>query len=314
MFEREGPIKLLSGTANRALSEDIARHLGIALTAADVGRFANGEIRIRILDNVRGCDVFILQPTSFPVNDNLMELLLLIDAARRASARRVTAVTPFYGYSRQDRKERGREPISAKLVANLMATAGAHRLLTIDLHMPQLQGFFDIPVDNLQSAPTFATALRKKELDNLMIVSPDARGVHRARQMAKMLGAPLGFIDKRITELGMPEVVHVIGNVKNRRVVILDDLIDTGKTVARAVQSVSHLGATAVYVAATHPVLSGSATALLSQLPLEDILLTDTIPIADLSPNMHIISMAPLLAEAIMRIHENLSVSSLFDV
>ncbi len=313
MFEREGPLKLLSGSANHPLSEKIGEYLGIPIGNADVGKFSNGEIRIRILDNVRGCDVFILQPTSSPVNDNIMELLLMIDAVRRASARRVTAVVPFYGYSRQDRKERGREPISAKLVANLIMSAGAERVLTIDLHTPQLQGFFDIPVDNLQSAGILAAAIRDKQLDQLMIFSPDARGVHRARHMAKLLSAPLGFIDKRQPEPGMPEVVNVIGNVRGKSVVILDDLIDTGATVARAVQSIRSLGAHGIYAAATHPVFSGEAAGNLSDLALQAIIVTDTIPVPAAPERTQLISVAPLLAEAIMRIHENLSVSRLFE-
>ncbi|MCY0880825.1 MAG: ribose-phosphate diphosphokinase, partial [Firmicutes bacterium] len=229
-YEREGDLKIFTGTANRPLAEKVAEQLGIALGQADVGRFANGEIRIRLLENVRGADVFIVQSTSQPVNESLMELLLLIDAARRASARRVTAVMPFFGYARQDRKARGREPISAKLVANLIAVSGAQRVLTMDLHAPQIQGFFDLPVDNLQGGRILSEAIHAKNLDNLMIFSPDAGGVNRARKMAEYLKAPLGFIDKRRPEPNVSEVVNVIGKVRDRNIVILDDMIDTGGT------------------------------------------------------------------------------------
>ncbi|AEJ38410.1 ribose-phosphate pyrophosphokinase [Sulfobacillus acidophilus TPY] len=313
MFEREGVLKIFTGNANRPLAEKIVEHLGIKLGDADVGRFSNGEIRVRLLENVRGSDVFIVQPTSGPVNDNLMELLLLIDATRRASARRVTAVVPFYGYARQDRKERGREPISAKLVANLITTAGAKRVLTMDLHAPQIQGFFDIPVDNLQGGRILAQAIAARQLENLMIFSPDAGGVNRARQLAKFLGAPLGFIDKRRPEPNVSEVVNVIGKVRDRSVVIVDDMIDTGGTIAKAAQAIMDLGAKAVYAAATHPVFSGHAAEILRHSPIQEILVTDTIPLTEPMDRTTVISVAPLLAEAIMRVHEDLSVSKLFE-
>lgn len=313
MFEREGVLKIFSGNANRPLAEKITEHLGISMGQADVGRFSNGEIRVRLMENVRGADVFIVQPTSSPVNDNLMELLLLIDAARRASARRVTAVIPFYGYARQDRKERGREPISAKLVANLITTAGARRVLTMDLHAPQIQGFFDIPVDNLQGGRILSEAIYQKNLDNVMIMSPDAGGVYRARQMAKFLQAPLGFIDKRRPEPNVSEVVNVIGKVRGKTVVIVDDMIDTGGTIAKAAQAILDLGAQAVYAASTHPVFSGQARDILNASPFHEIVVTDTILLASAPERTHVISVAPLLAEAIMRVHEDLSVSKLFE-
>ncbi|CAB1130117.1 phosphoribosylpyrophosphate synthetase [Candidatus Hydrogenisulfobacillus filiaventi] len=312
-FERAGELKIFTGTANPELAQKIADHLGMRLGTATVGRFSNGEIRARLEENVRGTDVFIVQPTSSPVNDNLMELLLLIDAARRASARRVTAVVPFYGYARQDRKERGREPISAKLVANLITVAGARRLLTMDLHAPQIQGFFDIPVDNLSGARILAEAIYERRLENLMIFSPDAGGVFRARQMAKILGVPLGFVDKRRPEPNVSEVVNVIGKVRDKTVVIVDDMIDTGGTVAKAAQAIMDLGARAVYAASTHPVFSGRAREVLSEAPLSEILVTDTIPQPSPPARTRIISVAPLLAEAIMRVHEDLSVSKLFE-
>lgn len=313
MFEREGVLKIFTGSANPALAERITEHLGISLGQADVGRFSNGEIRVRLLENVRGADVYIVQPTSGPVNDNLMELLLLIDAARRASARRVTAVVPFYGYARQDRKERGREPISAKLVANLITVAGARRVLTMDLHAPQIQGFFDIPVDNLQGGRILSEAIHQKQLDNLMIFSPDAGGVYRARQMAKFLQAPLGFIDKRRPEPNVSEVVNVIGKVRDKTVVVVDDMIDTGGTIAKAAQAILDLGAKAVYAAATHPVFSGNSVEILSEAPFTEIVVTDTIQVPRAPSNTQVISVAPLLAEAIMRVHEDLSVSKLFE-
>lgn len=313
MFEREGELKIFTGTANRPLAEQIVKNLGISLGQADVGRFSNGEIRVRLMENVRGSDVYIMQPTPSPANDNLMELLLLVDAARRASARRVTAVIPFYGYARQDRKERGREPISAKLVANLITVAGARRVLTMDLHAPQIQGFFDIPVDNLHGGRILAEAIYSKNLENLMIFSPDAGGVYRARKIAEFLSAPLGFIDKRRPEPNVSEVVNVIGKVRDKTVVIVDDMIDTGGTIAQAAKAIMDLGARDVYAACTHPVFSGKAWHNLSHSVIKEVLVTDTIPIENPPDRTHVISVAPLLAEAIMRVHEDLSVSKLFE-
>ncbi|MHB1953693.1 MAG: ribose-phosphate diphosphokinase [Sulfobacillus sp.] len=312
-FEREGELKIFTGNANRPLAEKIAAYLGIMLGQADVGRFSNGEIRVRLLENVRGADVYIIQPTSGPVNDNLMELLLLIDAARRASARRVTAVVPFYGYARQDRKEQGREPISAKLVANLITVAGARRVLTMDLHAPQIQGFFDIPVDNLQGSRILSEAISGKKLDNLMIFSPDAGGVYRARKMAKDLGAPLGFIDKRRPAPNVSEVVNVIGKVRDKTVVIVDDMIDTGGTIVKAAAAIMDLGAQAVYAACTHPVFSGNSTQMLNDSVIKEVLVTDTILLQQPLARIQVNSVAGLMAEAIMRVHEDLSVSKLFE-
>ncbi|MBX5467075.1 MAG: ribose-phosphate pyrophosphokinase [Firmicutes bacterium] len=312
-YDRPGDLKIFTGSANPPLAKKIVEYLGMSLGEADVGRFSNGEIRVRLLENVRGTDVFIIQPTSTPVNENLMELLLLIDAARRASARRVTAVVPFYGYARQDRKERGREPISAKLVANLITVAGARRVLTMDLHAPQIQGFFDIPVDNLQAVRILSEAVYQKQLDNLMVFSPDAGGVLRARQMAKFLGAPLGFIDKRRPEPNVSEVVNVIGSVKDKNVVIIDDMIDTGGTIASAAQAIMDRGARSVMACCTHPVFSGNALEVLSNSALSEILVTDTIWLTELPARTRVISVANLMAEAIMRVHEDLSVSTLFE-
>ncbi|MGC8486617.1 MAG: ribose-phosphate diphosphokinase [Clostridia bacterium] len=312
-LNREGELRLLSGSANPALARRLAENIGVRLSSADVGRFSNGEIRVNIEENVRGTDVFIVQSTSQPVNDNLMELLLMVDACRRSSAHRITAVMPFFGYGRQDRRTRSREPISAKLVANLITMAGADRVLTMDLHAPQLQGFFDIPVDNLFGNRTLAEHISQLDLDNPIVFSPDAGGVYRARQLAKYLAAPLGFIDKRRPEPNVSEVVNVIGAVKGRTVVMVDDMIDTGGTIAQAAEAVLELGALAVYACATHPVFSGTAKNTLDHAPIRSIVVTDTIPVQDPPRQTKVISVAPLLGEAITRVHENESVSKLFE-
>jgi ribose-phosphate pyrophosphokinase len=312
-WEREGELKVLTGSANPELARKLADYLGVSLAPADVSRFSDGEIRVNIEENVRGTDVFIVQSTSQPVNDNLMELLLLIDACRRSSAHRITAVMPYYGYARQDRKTRSREPISAKLVANLITVAGADRVLTMDLHAPQLQGFFDIPVDNLFGNRILAEHVARLGLDNVMVFSPDAGGVNRARQLAKYLQAPLGFIDKRRPEPNVSEVVNVIGKVKGKTVVFVDDLIDTGGTIAQAAVAVLELGAVAVYACATHAVFSGRAADTLSHAPIRSVVVTDTIPLHNAPRQVEVISVAPLLGEAIMRVHEHMSVSKLFE-
>lgn len=303
----------MTGSANPELAHKLADYLGVSVAQADIGRFSNGEIRVNIEENVRGTDVFIVQPTSAPVNDNLMELLLMIDACRRSSAHRITAVMPYYGYARQDRKTRSREPISAKLVANLITVAGADRVLTMDLHAPQLQGFFDIPVDNLFGNRILADHIASLNLENPMVFSPDAGGVFRARQLAKYLGCPLGFIDKRRPEPNVSEVVNVVGKVKGKTVILVDDMIDTGGTIAQAAVAVLELGATAVYACATHPVFSGRAAETLNAAPIRSIVVTDTIPLHNAPRQTEVISVAPLLGEAIMRVHEHLSVSKLFE-
>jgi ribose-phosphate pyrophosphokinase len=312
-WEREGELKLLTGSANPELARKLADYLGVPLAPADVSRFSDGEIRVNIEENVRGTDVFIVQSTCHPVNDNLMELLLMIDECRRSSAHRITAVMPYYGYARQDRKTRSREPISAKLVANLITVAGADRVLTMDLHAPQLQGFFDIPVDNLFGNRILAEHVASLGLENVMVFSPDAGGVYRARQLAKYLGAPLGFIDKRRPEPNVSEVVNVIGKVKGKTVVFVDDLIDTGGTIAQAATAVLELGAVAVYACATHAVFSGKAADTLSHAPIRSVVVTDTIPLHNAPRQVEVISVAPLLGEAIMRVHEHMSVSKLFE-
>lgn len=307
-------LKILTGNANPDLAKAICASLGMPLGQAEVGRFSNGEIKVIINENVRGNDVFIVQSTCHPVNDTLMELLLLIDAAKRASARRITAVIPFYGYARQDRKTRGREPISAKLVANLITTAGATRVLTMDLHAGQIQGFFDIPLDHLTGIPIIADYFAGKHLEDAVVVSPDLGGVSRARILAERLNVPIAIIDKRRPEPNVAEVMNVIGKVQGKNVIMIDDMIDTGGTIALGAQALLDLGAKDVYVACTHPVFSGSAVERLAASPIKELVALDTIPLTPEQKHdkFTILSVAPLLGEAIIRIHEDLSISKLF--
>jgi ribose-phosphate pyrophosphokinase len=310
---RDGELKIFSGSANPALAQAIAQQIGVPLGDMQIGRFSNGEVRVMIRDNVRGCDVFVIQPTCDPVNENLMELLVMLDAFRRASPQRVTAVIPFYGYARQDRKTSGREPITAKLVANLLTTAGADRILTMDLHAPQIQGFFDIPLDHLLSVPILAKYFRDLGLKDGIIVAPDAGGGNRARDLAERLDMPIGFIDKRRPEPGVSEVTHVIGKVRDRTCIMVDDMIDTGGTIAAASVALLEHGAREIYVACTHPVLSGPGMARLQAAPIREVVVTDSIPLrADAGQRFRVLSVAPLLGEAITRIHEDESVSLLF--
>ncbi|MDI3316221.1 MAG: ribose-phosphate pyrophosphokinase [Bacillota bacterium] len=310
-------LKIFSGNANPHLAQEICDYLKVPLGNVEVGRFSNGEIRVSIRENVRGIDVFVVQPTSQPVNDNLMELLILIDALRRASAGRITAVVPFYGYARQDRKTRGREPITAKLVANLITVAGANRVLTVDLHAGQIQGFFDVPVDNLSGVPLLAQYLREKGLDrNAVVVSPDAGGVPRARDMADRLGVGLAILDKRRPEPNVAEVTHVIGEVDGRDAIIVDDMIDTAGTVKEGSLELKRRGARRVIACATHPVFSGDAWKNLAEAGLEEVVVTDTIAQPQRSRidgRLTVLPTGPLLAEAIRRIHSDKSVSALFD-
>ena len=313
MGYREGELKIFSGSANPALAQAIAQQIGMQLGDMPIGRFSNGEVRVMIRDNVRGCDVFVIQPTCDPVNESMMELLVMLDAFRRASPQRVTAVIPFYGYARQDRKTSGREPITAKLVANLLTTAGADRILTMDLHAPQIQGFFDIPLDHLQSVPILAKYFRDLGLRDGIVVAPDAGGGNRARDLAERLDMPIGFIDKRRPEPGVSEVTHVIGKVRDRSCIIVDDMIDTGGTIAAASVALLEHGAREIYVACTHPVLSGPGMARLQAAPIREVVVTDSIPLrADAGERFRVLSVAPLLGEAITRIHEDESVSLLF--
>ena len=309
-------MKLFSGNANPQLAEEIARYLGIPVGDARVSRFSDGEISCAIHESVRGVDVFVVQPTCTPVNENLMELLIMIDAFRRASATRINAVIPYYGYARQDRKSRARDPITAKLVSNLIVQAGAQRVVAVDLHATQIQGFYDIPVDHLPGVPTLAEYFKTKGLEeDAVIVSPDVGGVTRARDLATKLRAPLAIVDKRRPAPNVSEIMNVIGEVKDKSVIIVDDIIDTAGTVCAAAEVMLEKGARDVYSCCTHAVFSGPALDRLSRAPLKEIVITNTIPIDESKklPNMTILSIAPLVGEAVLRIHEDLEVSKLFE-
>ncbi|HWP34971.1 MAG TPA: ribose-phosphate pyrophosphokinase [Thermodesulfobacteriota bacterium] len=308
-------LKLFSGNANVPLAQAICDVLGIPLGRAEVRSFADGEVYVEIQENVRGQDVFVVQPTCRPGNDNLMELLVMIDALKRASADRITAVLPYYGYARQDRKVAGRTPITAKLVADLITTAGADRVLCMDLHAGQIQGFFNIPVDHLYAAPVLLDYIRRHFDSNLVIVSPDAGGVERARAFAKRLSAGLAFIDKRRTAPNVAEIMHIIGDVEGRDAVLVDDMIDTADTVTKGAQALVARGARRVFACATHPVLSGPAIERIMASPIEEVVVTDTIPLgpaAAACPKIKVLTVARLLAEAIKRIYNDDSVSALF--
>jgi ribose-phosphate pyrophosphokinase len=307
-------MKLLSGTANRGLAEEIARNIGLDLCRVSLGRFADGEISVRIEENVRGNDVFILQPTNPPA-ENILELLLLIDAARRASAARITLVMPYYGYSRQDRKDQPRVPIGAKLMANMIVAAGADRVLGIDFHQHQLQGFFDIPVDHLYAMPVFVGHFRKKQLGDVVVVAPDVGSAKMARGFAKRLNASLAIVDKRRPHPNVSEVVNVVGEVENKDCILVDDMIDTAGTVAEASRALKNLGANDIYVCATHALLSGPAVKRLTEAPIKEVAVTDTIalPAERCFDKLQILSVGELLSKAIRFTHSEQSVSSLFD-
>jgi len=307
-------LKVFSGNSNLPLAEEICRHLRIALGEVNLTTFSDGELYCQILENVRGKDVFIIQPTCCPVNNNLMELLIMIDAFKRSSAARITAVIPYYGYARQDRKDKPRVPISSKLVADLLTAAGAERILSMDLHAGQIQGFFDIPVDHLYAAPVLIEYLKKLKLHDLTVVSPDAGGVERARAFAKRLGADLAVVDKRRTAPNEAEVMHVIGQVGGRNIVICDDMIDTAGTLVHTVQVLRKKKAKKIFACATHGVLSGPALERLRKAPIDQIIITNTVPLdkSKILPNMKQLSVAGLLAKAIRSIHEETSVSDLF--
>ncbi len=310
-------MKILACNSNRPLAEAIATYLNLPLVKADVRRFADMEVFAEIQENVRGEDVFVVQSTSYPANDNLMELLVTLDALRRGSARRITAVVPYYGYARQDRKSGPRTPISAKLVANLITSAGADRVLTIDLHADQIQGFFDIPTDNLFAAPVLLDDIRSRYTNgNLMIVSPDVGGVVRARALARRLDADLAIIDKRREKAGVSEVMNIIGDVSNRHCIMVDDIVDSGGTLCNAAGALMESGAISVDAYVTHGVLSGGAVSRIASSPLNALVTTDTILATEamrVAHNVRQLSVAPLLGEAILRINEERSVSSLFN-
>lgn len=309
-------LAVFSGNANLDLSRDICKELKVKLQDALVGRFSEGEIRVKINENVRGKDVFIIQPTCPPANDNLMELLIMIDALRRASAQRITAVIPYFGYARQDRKDQPRVPITAKLVANLLTVAGASRILTMDLHAGQIQGFFDIPVDHLFSVGVFVDYFSKMNLKELITVSPDVGSIKMARAYAKRISAGLAIIDKRRVSPEKAEAMHIMGEVENKNVIIVDDMIATGSSLIEAVEALKKAGAKSIYAAITHGILSGPAIQRIDQCKgLEKLMITDSIPLSEEKrhPKIQALSVAGLLAEAIKRIHNEESVSCLFD-
>ncbi len=312
--------KIFSGTANEPLADEVCHFLGMQRGQAQVIRFRDGECYVQIQENVRGADVFVLQPTCRPVDEHLMELLLMIDALKRASARRITAVVPYFGYARQDRKDKPRSPISSKLVADLLTTAGAHRALIVDLHTPQLQGFFNIPVDHLFASPVLVDHFRKLALPNLTVVSPDAGGVERARFFAKKVDAALAIVDKRRVEVNVAEVMHVIGDVKGRTCLIIDDLIDTAGTLVKTAAALIENGATSVYACASHAVLSGPAVENIRNSVIKEVVVTNTIPLTaeadaartEKGGKISVLSIAGLIGRAIQANHEETSVSKLF--
>jgi ribose-phosphate pyrophosphokinase len=308
-------IKLFTGNSNKALAKEIADFLNIPVGDAAVTTFSDGEIMVQINENVRGADVFVVQSTCMPVNHNIMELLLMVDALKRASAKRITAVIPYYGYARQDRKVQPRVPISARLVADLITVAGVDRILTIDLHAGQIQGFFDIPVDHLYAAPVLSDYVKKKYLNDIVIVSPDAGGVERARAFAKRMNASLAIIDKRREKANESQVMNVIGDVRGKDAILFDDMVDTAGTITQAVSAIKEKGAKKIVAACTHAVLSGPALDRINTSGLEEVIVTNTILMDEKQQKckkLTILSVAPLLGEAIKRIHEESSVSSLF--
>lgn len=308
-------LQLFTLNSNKKLAEEIANHIGIPLGKCTVTNFSDGETQINIEESVRGCDVYIVQSTSEPVNENVMELLILIDALKRASAASINLVMPYYGYARQDRKARSREPITSKLVANLLETTGADRVVTLDLHAPQIQGFFDIPIDHLQGVPLLSEYIKEKNLEDVVVVSPDHGGVIRARRMAERLNAPIGIIDKRRPKPNVAEVMNIIGEVEGKTVVIIDDIIDTAGTMQLAADALIEQGAKEVYACATHPVLSGPAIERIQNSQIKELVVTNTIQLPEEKKIEKItqLSVAPLIGEAIIRIHEHQSVSILFD-
>jgi ribose-phosphate pyrophosphokinase len=307
-------LNIISGNANIELAKQITKKLGLELSEAKIGRFSDGEIQVKIVANVRGADCYVIQPTSFPVNENLMELLIIADALKRASAKRITAVVPYYGYARQDRKSEPRVPITARLVANLFAASGIKRVLTMDLHAGQIQGFFDIPVDHLYAMPVLLNYFKAKKLNNIAIVSPDAGGVERARYFAKHFNADLVIVDKRRPRPNEASIMNIIGEVENKNCIILDDIVDTAGTLTKVAGAIKANGAARVFATASHGVLSGDAKKAIKDSPIEELVITDSIPLIKEGPTEKIVvlSIAPMLAEAIMRISNDESISALF--
>ncbi len=309
-------IKIFTGNAHKELAADIAKELGVPLGDAEVGRFSDGEISVNINETVRGVDAFIIQPTCSPVNGNIMELLIMIDAFKRASAGRITAVIPYYGYARQDRKAKARDPITAKLVANLITAAGADRVLTMDLHAAQIQGYFDIPLDHLHGGPILAEHFKKKNIQDLVVVSPDLGSVGRARTFAEQLDAPLAIIDKRRPKANVSEVMNIIGDIKDKNVILIDDMIDTAGTLVNGAEALKKFGAKEVYSCCTHPVLSGPAIDRIEKSVLKEVVVLDTLPLSSEKriEKIKVESVAPIFASAIRKIFANESVSKLFTV
>lgn len=307
-------IKLISGTANRRLGEEVAKHLKVKLTPVDIHRFSDGEIYARILESVRGCDIFVIQPTGPNVNANLMELLITVDALKRSSPARITAVIPYFGYSRQDRKAKAREPITAKLVAKMIETAGVNIVMAFDLHVPQLQGFFDIPSDNLDLLPIYAKHIVDKNLKNIVFVAPDIGGVARTRALANVMHAPLAIVDKRRTDTGV-KVENVIGEIKNKTAILVDDMIDTAGTITEAVSILKKYGAKEIYVLATHALLSGPAVERLQNPEIKEVFVTNTLELPEEKriKKINVISIGPLLAETIKRQHEGTSMGVVYE-
>ncbi|CAM4104382.1 ribose-phosphate diphosphokinase [Mesobacillus thioparans] len=309
-------LKVFSLNSNVELAQEIANVIGVELGKCSVSQFSDGEIQINIEESIRGCDVYVIQSTSSPVNENIMELLIMIDALKRASAKTINIVMPYYGYARQDRKARAREPITAKLVANLLETAGATRVITLDLHAPQIQGFFDIPIDHLMGVPILADHFKSKELNgDVVIVSPDHGGVTRARKMAERLKAPIAIIDKRRPKPNVAEVMNIVGNIEGKVAILIDDIIDTAGTITLAANALVENGAQEVYACCTHPVLSGPAIERIENSKIKELVVTNSIALAEEKrvEKIHQLSVAPLIGEAIIRVHEEQSVSTLFD-
>ena len=308
-------IKVFACNSNKELAEAIVEKLGLKLGDCEVEKFSDGEISVKINETIRGADVFIIQSTSYPVNDNLMELLIMIDAMKRASAARITAVMPYYGYARQDRKARGREPITAKLMADLLEAAGVTRVVTIDLHAAQIQGFFNIPFDHMPGAPTMAEYIKEKNLEDVIVVSPDLGGVGRARKFADLLNAPLAIIDKRRPEPGVAEVMNLIGDVAGKNCIMVDDMVDTAGSLTEAARALKKFGAKDIYACCTHPILTDPALSRIAQSDITELVVTNTIPLPPnkVHPKIKVLTIAPILAETVLRIYNEWSVSQLFD-
>ncbi len=317
MLSDENKLRIFTGNANPDLAREIAAYLGTTVGDSVVNRFNNGEIQVMINESVRGKDIFIVQPTCGPVvNDNVMELLIMADAFKRASAEHITAVIPYYGYARQDRKARGREPITAKLMADLMEASGITRVVTIDLHAAQIQGFFNIPFDHMPGGPLLAKYIKDKNLDDMVVVSPDLGGVSRARGFAEILQCPLAIIDKRRPEPGVAEVMNLIGNVEGKNCIMVDDMVDTAGSLTEAARALKKFGAKEIYACCTHPILTDPALTRIAQSDITELVVTNTIPLAPSKkhPKIKVLSIAPILAETILRIYNDWSVSQLFDV